>query len=184
MLRKLLLLILVSCFPVVLRATEATPAKDAAAAPAAAATTPQCGDISIPAQLQQPPSTNLPGGLGRFPFTPDPRRPGTTYWKDSDGVDPGTAGCHIETDAHGQPDPHGRHFGEACGMHAGECVLVETNPKAGAVHQHPNDTGRPDVFSCAQWCIGAKHAKGGTCEPVTIDHGDCQTLASAFCHCT
>ncbi|MGB5519579.1 MAG: hypothetical protein WBO73_14120 [Gammaproteobacteria bacterium] len=26
-----------------------------------------------------------------------------TWWKDSDGIDPGKAGCHIGTDSQGKP---------------------------------------------------------------------------------
>lgn len=185
--RKLFLVMLMSCFPAVLRATEATPAKDTAApaavATAATAAAPEanrCDGIRIPNTLGPPSSgaSSMPGALGTFPFTPPPRRPGTTHWKDSDGILPGTPGCHIPTD----PGDN-RKFGEACGLYRNVCVLVETNPSANVVHSHPNDTGKPDVFNCAQWCIGTGHPNGGTCEPHTMNDEPCRSIASAYCKC-
>lgn len=193
MLRKLSLLVLVSCLPAVLRATEATPAKDttapaaapaatpaAAAAPSAAPEGGRCDGIRIPNDLG-PPSNEarlMPGALGTFPFTPPPPRPGTTHWKDTDGILPGTPGCHIPTD----PGDN-RMFGEACGLYRNVCVLVETNPRRNVVHSHPHDTGKPDVFNCAQWCIGTGHPNGGTCEPAPALDDRCHSIASAYCKC-
>ena len=47
----------------------------------------------------------------------------TTWWKDTDGIAPGVAGCHLGTDADGKPN--GRMFGEAC---LSDELLVESNP--------------------------------------------------------
>ena len=55
----------------------------------------------------------MPGAKGTFEFIPEDQIQGaTTWWKDTDGVDPGKAGCHSGTDCKGKPN--GRMFGEAC----------------------------------------------------------------------
>ncbi|MHC4997259.1 MAG: hypothetical protein ACYTGQ_19670 [Planctomycetota bacterium] len=42
----------------------------------------------------------MPGAVGTFEFKPGDWMEGTTsWWKDSDGIAPGKAGCHIGTDA-------------------------------------------------------------------------------------
>lgn len=65
----------------------------------------------------------LPGAAGTFEFKPADWMEGTTsWWKDSDGVDPGTPDCHIGTDEKGEPN--GRMFGEAC---LPDGMLVESN---------------------------------------------------------
>lgn len=98
----------------------------------------------------------MPGALGTFEFKPADWMEGTTsWWKDSDGVDPGTAGCHIGTDADGTPN--GRMFGEAC---LPDGTLVESNPAAQALHSHANDLGHPDRFDCNAWCVGKGAARG------------------------
>lgn len=52
----------------------------------------------------------MPGALGTFAFKPKDWADGqTTWWKDSDGIDPGVAGCHIGTDKDG--NANGRMFG-------------------------------------------------------------------------
>lgn len=77
----------------------------------------------------------MPGAVGTFEFQPSDWMEGTTsWWKDSDGVDPDVAGCHIGTDQEGQPN--GRMFGEAC---LADGLLVESNPGAGVPHSHSND---------------------------------------------
>ncbi len=109
-----------------------------------------------------PPSkgaTGMAGAKGTFAFKPDDWRDGvTTWWKDSDGVDPGAPGCHIGTDADGKPN--GRTFGEAC---LSETVLVESNPGVEVLHSHKDDTGHPDTFDCKAWCVG-RGAASGRCE--------------------
>ena len=116
----------------------------------------------------------MPGALGTFEFKPYDWQEGqTTWWKDSDGVDPGTAGCHIGTDAEGEP--YGRFFGEAC-LTGGR--LVESNPGAGVLHSHKNDVGHPDQFDCEAWCVG-QGAPGGVC--VMVESEPCGQ--SAMCSC-
>ena len=98
----------------------------------------------------------MPGAKGTFEFKPTDWMEGTTsWWKDSDGIDPGVAGCHIGTDAEGKPN--GRMFGEAC---LPDGMLVESNPGADELHSHANDIGHPDMFDCNEWCIGKGAAKG------------------------
>ena len=100
----------------------------------------------------------MPGAMGTFEFKPSDWIEGaTTWWKDSDGVDPGTAGCHIGTDSDGVPN--GRMFGEAC---LPDGLLVESNPGADVLHKHANDIGHPDKFDCNLWCIG-QGASNGVC---------------------
>lgn len=116
----------------------------------------------------------IPGALGVFSFKPKDWKEGElTYWKDTDGVNPGEAGCHIGTDKNG--NANGRMFGEAC---MSETVLVESNPGVDAVHPHTDDTGHPDKFDCDQWCQGQGSAKG-VC--VAAAAPPCE--ASAKCSC-
>lgn len=103
-----------------------------------------------------PGAQGMPGAKGTFEFKPDDWAQGaTTWWKDTDGVDPGMAGCHIGTDSKGTPN--GRTFGEAC---LPDGLLVESNPGAGVVHKHSDDIGHPDKFDCNAWCIGTGSSKG------------------------
>jgi hypothetical protein len=111
------------------------------------------------ARADGPPSSeakNMAGALGTIEFKPSDRIPGqTTWWEDTDGVNPGEAGCHVGTDSDGKPN--GRSFGEAC---LSETLLVESNPGAGVIHKHVDDVGHPDKFDCNAWCIGQGSAKG------------------------
>ncbi len=103
-----------------------------------------------------PEAQGMPGAKGTFDFKPADWTEGvTTWWKDTDGVDPGTAGCHIGTDSDG--NPNSRMFGEAC---LPDGLLVESNPSAGLVHKHTNDVGHPDTFDCSEWCIGQGSSTG------------------------
>lgn len=98
----------------------------------------------------------MAGAKGTFEFKPEDWIEGaTTWWKDSDGVAPGTPGCHIGTDSDGAPN--GRMFGEAC---LPDGLLVESNPGADELHKHSNDIGHPDMFDCNAWCIGQGASKG------------------------
>ncbi len=116
----------------------------------------------------------MPGAKGTFEFKPEDWKQGeTTWWKDSDGVDPGTPGCHIGTDSEGTPN--GRMFGEAC---LPDGLLVETNPGAGELHNHSNDIGHPDTFDCNAWCVG-KGASKGACTVAAAP--PCEQ--SAMCAC-
>jgi len=111
------------------------------------------------AKADGPPSTgakDMAGALGTFEFEPSDRIPGqTTWWKDTDGVGPGEAGCHIGTDPDGKPN--GRMFGEAC---LSDVLLVESNPGSDVIHKHVDDIGHPDKFDCNAWCIGQGSTKG------------------------
>jgi len=121
-----------------------------------------------------PGAKDMPGAEGTFEFKPADWQGGaTTWWMDSDGVDPGTPGCHIGTDDKGTPN--GRMFGEAC-MADGK--LVESNPGANQLHSHKNDIGHPDKFDCNAWCVG-KGATKGSC--VAAEAPPCEQ--SAMCKC-
>ena len=97
----------------------------------------------------------MPGAEGTFEFKPADWVEGEmTWWLDSDGIDPGEAGCH--TGADGNVKPNGRMSGEAC-LESG--LLVESNPGEVELHSHKNDTGHPDTFDCKEfrfpalcWC--------------------------------
>jgi len=116
----------------------------------------------------------MPGAHGTFEYKPADWKEGeTTWWKDSDGVDPGVAGCHIGTDSEGKPN--GRMFGEAC---LPDGLLVESNPGAVMLHSHGNDTGHPDTFDCNAWCIGNGKSRGA-CEAAAAP--PCEQ--SAVCAC-
>lgn len=138
------------------------------------------------AEADGPPSCEakgMPGAVGTFELKPpgwigSPRHPNppgpTTYWIDSDGVDPGTAGCHREHTS--QRGPKVRKFGEYC-LPNGQ--LVESNPGANKLHLHENDLGHPDKFDCAVWCRGQGRA-GGSCVPAQAP----PCASSAKCVCT
>lgn len=118
----------------------------------------------------------IPGAKGTFEFKPtDWNNSKKTWWKDSDGVAPGIAGCHIGTNDKGEEN--GRMFGEAC-LESG--LLVESNPEAGKLHSHGNDIGHPDTFDCNAWCIGKGSSQGGQCVIVT---GPSPCANSAKCAC-
>ncbi len=116
----------------------------------------------------------MPGATGTFEFKPADWKEGTTSWcKDSDGVDPGMAGCHLGTDEKGAPN--GRMFGEAR-LPDGE--LVESNPATAELHSHKNDIGHPDTFDCNAWCVG-KGSANGTC--VALAAPPCEQSAKCAC---
>jgi hypothetical protein len=115
--------------------------------------------LALPASSEDEPSSlakDMPSAEGTFDFKPKDWAPGeVTWWEDSDGVDPGTAGCHIGTDSEG--NPNGRTFGEAC---LDDVLLAETNPGEDKLHSHDNDIGHPDEIDCNEWCVGNGAAKG------------------------
>ena len=116
----------------------------------------------------------MPGAEGTIEFKPKDWHSGeTTWWKDTDGVSPGIAGCHIGTDSKGKPN--GRMFGEACLANG---LLVESNPGKGVLHRHVNDIGHPDTFDCNAWCIGDGKTSG-ICEAAPAHPCD----QSALCVC-
>jgi hypothetical protein len=119
-------------------------------------------------------AAGMKGAKGTFEFRPSDWTEGeTTWWKDSDGIAPGVAGCHIGTHADGTAN--GRMFGEAC---LDNGLLVESNPGKDELHSHQNDTGHPDTFDCNEWCIGNGNA-GGTCTAAAAP--PCEQ--SAICAC-
>lgn len=130
------------------------------------------------AEADGPPSceaAGMPGAVGTFELEPPRWRPGvTTYWIDTDGVDPGTAGCHQEYTARRRPKK--RMFAEAC---LPDGLLVESNPGAGKLHLHENDLGHPDKFDCNAWCKGKGHT-GGSC----VEAAAPPCAMSAKCACT
>lgn len=130
--------------------------------------------FAMAAGAPSPGAEKLAGAKGTIEFKPDDWQKGqTTWWKDSDGVAPGVAGCHVGTDSDGTPN--GRKFGEGC---LPDGRLVESNPGAGELHSHKNDTGHPDTFDCSAWCIG-EGKSGGTCQAATAP--PCES--SAICAC-
>lgn len=117
---------------------------------------------------------DIAGAKGTFEFKPaDWKESETSFWKDSDGVKPGVAGCHIGTDESGAPN--GRMFGEACLANG---LLVESNPGADQVHSHKNDIGHPDTIDCKAWCKSTGKSSG-KCEVAAAP--PCE--ASAMCAC-
>jgi hypothetical protein len=116
----------------------------------------------------------MPGALGTFEFKPSDYSGKDSWWTDTDGVNPGVAGCHVGVDEKGKPN--GRTFGEACV----EGILVESNPGKDKIHKHTGDVGHPDRFDCKQWCVGTKKGATGSCKAVT---GPAPCATSARCEC-
>jgi hypothetical protein len=119
----------------------------------------------------------------------------TSWWKDTEGVDPEVAGCHVEFTGDGcaAAATPGRNFGEKC---LPDDVLVETNPGADACHQHAGDIGHPYTVPCNDWCkdvyaipmpTGPKQrgtaAAGGRCEVVAELSCGGGVVTSAKCVC-
>ena len=116
----------------------------------------------------------MAGTKGTIEYKPEDWIKGqTTWWKDTDGIDPGKAGCHIGTDSKGKPN--GRLFGEAC---LDDGRLVESNPGANELHSHKDDIGHPDTFNCSEWCV-SKGKSGGSC--IAAAAPPCKQ--SAMCAC-
>ena len=130
---------------------------------------------------QHPPSPlakGMPGALGTFDYRPpDYKADVRSYWYDTDGVDPGVAGCHVGVAGEKDKTPNGRVFGEAC---RDIRVLIESNPAADQIHGHADDVGHPDLFDCNAWCKQAKKASGGVCRVVS---GPAPCKTSAICSC-
>jgi hypothetical protein len=144
------------------------------------------GDIPKPHGPPSDGAKGMPGAMGTIEFKPtDWKGNVTTYWTDTDGVNPGVAGCHLGYDrgVDGGADwsYNGRTFGEACVT--GTVVsryLIESNPGVYVNHPHENDTGHPDVFDCVAWCVGTHQGKDGICVPTK---GPAPCAASAKCVC-
>jgi len=134
----------------------------------------QSGCTSADDHAPSPGAREMPGAMGTIELKPDDWMEGTTtWWLDSDGIDPGTPGCHIGTDAGGIPN--GKAFGEAC-LPSG--LLVESNPGADELHSHGNDIGHPDTFDCVIWCQAAGSSSGVCASAPAPPCG-----ASARCEC-
>lgn len=110
-----------------------------------------------------------------------------TWWIDTDGEDPGKAGCHIEVAgaADAKPRSKGRVFGEACET---SNILIETNPGVNKIHAHSGDKGNPFRIDCDKWCQkqAAPKNKKGSCRPerVTVRYQSKDvTCQSAKCVC-
>lgn len=117
-------------------------------------------------------------------YKPSDWKPGraVTYWYDTDGIDPGVAGCHVEVKGPTDRTPTGRSFPEGC---LGG-ILIESNPGANEIHEHGNDVGNPNYVNCANWCKEVKKTKGGACITVSAGPAEpkvapCKT--SARCEC-
>lgn len=118
----------------------------------------------------------IAGALGTFEFKPEDWIKGqVTWWKDTDGIKPGIAGCHIGTNQSGEPN--GRTFGEAC---LSDVQLVESNPGADELHSHKDDVGHPDKFDCNAWCVGQGSSKG-ICQ-TTSGPPPCSKSAKCVCN--
>ncbi|WP_445945454.1 hypothetical protein [Shewanella sp.] len=120
-----------------------------------------CFSLSAHAETAHPSqgAKDMAGAKGAFAFKPSDWQQGKkTWWKDTDGIAPGVAGCHLGTNEQGETN--GRMFGEAC---LDNGLLVESNPSADKVHGHNDDTGHPDTFDCNTWCI-AEGMQAGQCE--------------------
>ena len=75
------------------------------------------------------------GAKGTIEYKPTDWVEGSnSWWKDSDGIAPGIAGCHIGVDSTGKAN--GRKFGEAC-LESG--LLVESNPGKDELHSHAKE---------------------------------------------
>lgn len=128
------------------------------------------GEIGEPSEGAK----GMAGAKGTIEFKPSDWTPGQkSWWKDSDGVAPGIAGCHLGTDDKGEPN--GRMFGEAC---LADGLLVESNPGKEILHGHSDDLGHPDTFDCNAWCIGEGKA-GGMCEVAAAP--PCEQSARCAC---
>lgn len=117
----------------------------------------------------------MAGAMGTIEFKPlDWKQGQKSWWKDTDGVSPGVAGCHIGTDEKGVPN--GRMFGEACLPNG---LLVESNPGKEIIHGHNDDIGHPDTFDCKAWCIGEGKTTG-MCEVAAAP--PCEQSARCACN--
>ncbi len=121
------------------------------------------------------------GEMGKFELKPDdwtghqePPPGPVTWWKDSDGVDPDTAGCHLGLTAK-DGELNGRMFGEAC---LPDGLLVESNPDKDVPHSHANDIGNPYKYDCKKWCTCKGFAKG-VCEAASAP--PCHASAKCVC---
>lgn len=155
------------------------------------------GGSSPDAGVVDAPVADAPHDGGHGPPGTIPYDGGTgrkTWWKDTDGVMPELAGCHVEYAAQGCPGDMLRSFGELCQGDGN--TLIETNPGAGICHDHAGDIGHPYVVPCDKWCKnqhviqtpdGPKRrgvaAAGGRCQIVAYMPCENIILDSARCLC-
>lgn len=139
----------------------------------------ECPECILPASSE---ALAWPGALGRFRVTPTEINPDyewyegeTTTWKDTDGVAPEDAGCHIEITQPPLVTPQ-RFFGELC---LDEVRLVETNPNVDQAHPHNDDLGAPDVFNCNTYCMELYNLAGSCTVVGPVDV--CETSAICLC---
>ena len=85
-----------------------------------------------------------------------------SYWRDTDGMDPGTAGCSEVFTTDSCTDwASAISFGEFC---VDEDRLIETADEAGVCHILPGDLSTLQVVSCTAWCA-TQGSAAGRCEP-------------------
>ncbi|WAS91568.1 hypothetical protein [Nannocystis punicea] len=130
---------------------------------------------------QNPPPNYPPGWIDRIELETSTQC-NFQNWKDSDGVDPETPGCHYAFEDKDCETPTNDKFGESC--QDGD-ILVETNPGKDVCHAHalgPGNigVGHPDRFSCNAYCT-AKYDLPGECRTTQDTCGP--GVGSAYCLC-
>lgn len=151
------------------------------------------GGMSLDAGVVDAPVADAPhdGPPGTIPYDGGTGR--KTWWKDTDGVIPELAGCHVEYEAQGCTSDLQRSFGEMC---QDGNTLIETNPGAGICHDHAGDIGHPYAVPCDKWCKNEQviqtpdgpvrrgaAAAGGRCQIVAYLPCENLILDSARCLC-
>lgn len=104
-----------------------------------------------------------------------------SWWKDTDGIEPELAGCHIEYTARGCANAAARQFGEYCSADG----LVETNPDPGECHDHAGDIGHPYVVDCDRWCrndLAITTDTQSMIRGVAARNGRCQVIGYLPCN--
>lgn len=128
-----------------------------------------------------PPANYPPGWIDRIELETSTQC-NFQNWKDSDGVDPETPGCHQAYEDKECGIPTNDKFGEEC---QDWDTLVETNPEQDRCHAHAIGNGgigvgHPDRFSCSAYCWGM-YGLLGWCVPADGACGD--GVDSAYCEC-
>jgi hypothetical protein len=104
-----------------------------------------------------------------------------SWWKDTDGIEPELAGCHVEYTAQGCANAAARQFGEYCSADG----LVETNPGPGECHDHARDIGHPYVVDCDRWCrndLAITTDTQSMIRGVAARNGRCQVIGYLPCN--
>lgn len=184
-------------------ATYGTPPQDAG--PPRADARPPMPDAGVPHDGGHSHDAGWPFDAGDgYPDGAPPRAPKTVYdggtgettaWKDTDGIVPELAGCHVEYRASDcNTGTTGRKFGETCSTGND---LIETNPGADRCHDHEGDIGHPYVVDCDAWCrnalviptntqsiIRGTAARSGRCQVIGYLPCDGGFVDSARCLCS